>query len=395
MTLRRLTTRLALICFGVGIAILVAEIAIRALYPALPQNLQIALRDVHVTPFSDARLAPPPLWQPDERYQYIVRPGAENLTQAGSPTVLFPVSSYSWWGGRVGFRSPQPEDGRVPAVVVGDSHTFCFTSIDNCWVTLLSAETGISFADLGQPVTGSISHARIFYDFVAKPELGLQQPKIVLWQFFGNDFNDDYGLARSEGRAKTPPNTEVTSMPERSALQLWLLQNSGLFALIDALTRRDAGVELFTDPYRVIDQGVDIYFGQRYIRDSFDMTQARNQEGEELSQQAILETRDVVQKNGGAFVMIVMPAKEEVYERLTQPKIGAEELAKIAEPRRRILDFCKAQQIDCLDLLPVLQAQANQNMQVFFSTDTHLNEIGNRVVASAVSQFLRDHGLVS
>src|SRR5579871_5019425 len=109
--IRGVVVRLAVAALGLLIAFLVMEVAVRLLFASLPMNLQIALRDVRVSPFTDQRLAPPPLWQADKDYQTIVRPGAVDSLQAGSPSVTFHVSSYAWWGGRVGFRSPQPTDG--------------------------------------------------------------------------------------------------------------------------------------------------------------------------------------------------------------------------------------------------------------------------------------------
>src|SRR4051812_6431275 len=158
------------VIFGLALALILVEGGIRLLYGSLPMSLQIGLRNVRITPFSDQPLAPAPIWQTDRDYLTIVRPGAVNSLQAGSPTVTFHVTSYAWWGGRVGFRSPQPQDGAVDAVALGDSFTFCFTEIEDCWTNILAQRTGLNLSNLGQPVTGSTSHARIYYDFVAKPD---------------------------------------------------------------------------------------------------------------------------------------------------------------------------------------------------------------------------------
>src|SRR5258708_26371576 len=171
--LRGIGARIVTALFGLLLAWVLVESVIRMAYGALTMNLQSALRNVHVTPFIDQQLAPPSIWQPDSDYLNIVRPGVIDSLQAGSPTVTFHVSSYAWWGGRVGFRSPQPQDGRVEAAAVGDSFTFCFTEFNDCWVSLVAQRTGLNIANLGQPVTGSTSHARIYFDFVAKPELGI------------------------------------------------------------------------------------------------------------------------------------------------------------------------------------------------------------------------------
>ncbi len=396
--LRAVAIRLSIVVFGLVLALLIVETVIRLAYSALPMGLQLALRNVHVSPFSDQPLAPPPLWQSDTDYLTIVRPGATNRLQAGSPNVTFHVTSYSWWGGRVGFRSPQPDDGSVKAVALGDSFTFCFTELESCWVSYLRQHTTLDFSNLGQPVTGSTSHARIYYDFVAKPDLKLKQPGVVLWQFYGNDFNDDYGLAILNHTAKTMPPLDAgpTHPYPQSPLSVWLRDNSAIYAIISTLLRgNDPGVQKFVDPYHVSRDGVNLYFGQTYVRDAFDMTQARNLEGEMLSHEAILQTRDIVEKNGGKFIIVLMPAKEETYRSLVEPVMGKAAVDAIAAPRLQLLDFCNSEHLICLDLLPVLQAQAEQNQQVYFPSDPHFNERGNQIVGVAIAQFLQSEGLTT
>ncbi|HVO42692.1 MAG TPA: hypothetical protein VMT34_08720 [Aggregatilineales bacterium] len=389
--LRTLLTRLTAMLFGLLLALLIIEVGLRLAYHSLSPRLQTALRDVRVSPFSDDRLAPPPLWRDDTRYLTIVTPGAQNSLQAGSPDVLFHVTSYSWWNGRVGFRSPPPTDGTLDAVALGDSFTFCFTELEDCWVTRVAAQTGIKIANLGQPVTGSMGHARIYQDFVSSIT-ALKQPKLVLWEFYGNDFNDDYGLARLEGTNKIPPPADPSGQVPDTGFKLWLRQHSILYTLIGTMRRGvDPGVEMFVDPYRVQANGIDIAFGQSYIRDAFNMAEPRNQEGEQLSYAAILATKATVEANGGKFIILLMPTKEEVYRPVTEPQMGKAAIDAIAEPRLRLITFCKAQTIICLDLFSALQAHSSS--QIYFPTDPHLTSEGNRVAAEAIVQFLRDQGI--
>ncbi len=387
--IRLIILRVVAVIFGLALALLLVEGAIRVLYRSLPMSYQIALRSVHVTPFSGETLAPEPLWQTDGDYQTIVRPGAVDSLQAGATDLTFPVTSYAWWGGRVGFRSAQPESGAVDAVAIGDSFTFCFIALNDCWVTVLSDQTKLNIANMGQPVTGSVSHARLYYDYVAKPELKLKQPKLVLWQFYGNDYNDDYGLALLNQTTKTPPKPTKAAPPlPQSPLAVWLRQNSAIYLIISALLRGpDPGVQQFVDPYHVKSGSIDLWFGRTYIRDAFDMTEPRNLEGETLSHDAILKTRDMVEHNGGKFVVIIMPAKEEVYRSITEPVMGKAAVDAIAAPRLRLLDFCKMQNLICFDLLPVFQAKPDQ--QLYYPTDLHLNAAGNRAAAEAIAEFLQ------
>lgn len=392
---RKLTTRgclfrLATVAFGLILALLIAEVGIRLAYHALPQNLQIALRNVQITPFSNARLVPVPIWQGDGDYQTITQPGLNNVLAYGSPDVSFHVTTYSWWNGRVGFRSPQPTDGHVDAVVVGDSFTFCFVEVVNCWVSYLSRYSGLSVANLGQPVTGSVSHAQIFKTFALPIK-----PPLVIWQFFSNDFNDDYGLAALNGTAKTPP-APTPAPPPDTPIANWLRQNSVVYTLLSALVRRGAnqGVEQFVDPYHVSTGKLDLWFGQSYLRDALDMTAARNLEGEGYSQKAILDTQALVQSYGGHFLIVLVPTKEEVYRAQTAPLMGSAAIDALAAPRHRMFDFCTAQHLTCFDLLPDLLGQANDGAQVYYPRDLHWNDLGNQVIGAAVLRFLKSAGWI-
>jgi hypothetical protein len=396
---RRLLARLSAVALGVIFALLLVEVGFRVLYGSLPPAIQIVTRFVRVHPFTDTRLAPLPLWESDRDYQTILRPGARDTVQIGSMSVRFSLSTYNWWGGRVGFRSPQPETGRVEGVALGDSHTTCFVDEQDCWVNILNAQLGLALSNLGQPTTGSLSHARLYWDFVAKPELGLGQPELVIWQFFGNDYNDDYGLALLNNEARTPPPddalTEYFTDPYTSAFDRWLSEQSAIYALLTAPGRTSGRqAQMLVDPFRAEVGGEVMYFGRSYITESFDMRAPRNQEGEAISRDAILRTRDIVRGNSGQFVIVLLPAKEEVYRTVTEPYMGAETLDALAEPRERLMAFCAAQGIACFDATPALQAIASTGVHLFWPDDLHLNAEGNRVLAAAIASYLAEQGIV-
>jgi len=395
---RKLLARIGAMLMGLLVAVLLIEVGLRVLYTRLPPALQISLRFVHVHPFTEERLAPLPLWQTDRDYQTIVQPGARDLLQIGSLSARFHVSTYNWWGGRVGFRSPQPETGGFDAVAIGDSHTFCFVELADCWVTLLGAQANLNLVNMGQPVTGSVSHERLYNDFVAKPALNLRQPKLVIWQFFGNDFNDDYALAQLNGTNKTPPPTDLPAQGAASyapgTLARWLSENSALYALIDAMRQgATSTASSFTGQHALTVGSSTLWFDDLYTATAHDMTLARNLEGEELSQGAILRTRRLVEQNGGTFVLLLMPAKEEVYRDRVESIIGKAGVDAIAAPRTRMLAFCKAQGLICFDPLGALKDAARSDVLVYYGDDTHLNAAGNRVLAEALAEFLQTQAI--
>lgn len=385
---RRLTVwlgRLGAIAFGVMMAWLVLEVVLRALFFSLPPRMQIILRDVRITPFTDDKLMPDPIWQPDIDYLTIARPVTQ-YEQYGSPEVRFTVNTETLWNQRGAFRTRQElVDRYVDGIALGDSFTFCFTDEADCWVQQLGAQLNRNLINLGVVSTGSLSHQRVLQDF------GLPlQPPLVLWQWFGNDANEAYGLARLRGE------TSITSAhePPPAVEHGWLEKHSAVYALAESYWGEDdeyAANLQFLDREFVNDGDLRLGFGQPYLWGAFDMSEPSNQYGWERSQQAILQSRAEIDAYGGHLVILLMPTKEQVYQHLSEPVLGADKLALLDESRQMMLDFCAAHDLTCLDLLPVFQPLAEQGRQLYYTTDMHLNPSGNRILAGYLADWLTAH----
>lgn len=377
----RFLLRLVIVLILTG---LLLEVLGRVFYARLPAAFRTVLGNVHVTPFTNQRLAstvsdPANIWiNDDPRYETVTLPGIQERSVQGSESVTFTVSTYSWYGDRVGFRSPLPADLNLRAVALGDSFTFCWTVQSDCWVNRLSALTQVEVLNMGQPGTGSVAHANLYEDFVAKRRV--QQPKLVLWQWYGNDYAEDFNLAVLNGTNQTVP---LATYP----VDAWLADNSIIYATISMYAR----ARLFASTNAIKTATRDFTFAPEYFKLAFDMTRASNLEGERSTRDVLLRTRQQVEANGGVFVVIVIPSKEEVYEALTEPLMGKTVLENWASTRTRLLDFCAAEKLRCFDPLTGFQAQTQQ---IYFRDDPHLNAEGNRVLAELLAKYLTEQGLL-
>ncbi len=377
--------RLAGIVFGVLLAWLLAEVLLRLLFFSLPPRMQLVLSRVHKTPFTDEKLLPDPIWQPDTEYLMITRPVTDQV-QFGSAEVRFTVSTETLWGSRVAFRTQQAAvDRHVDAVAVGDSFTFCFTDADDCWVNRLGALTDRNVINLGITSTGSVSHLRVLRDFGMPLE-----PPLVIWQWFGNDANEDFGLAELRGETTIASPNPAPPVPELN----WLDKNSAFYTLLKLLLGPEdefAASLQFDNPHYVEDGAVELAFGQDYLLEAFDMSQPHNQYGWQRTQDALRSAREMVQSYGGTLVIVLLPTKEQVYRAMTEPVLGADKLALLDQPYEMMRAFCAAENLTCIDLLPVFGAYAEAGEQLYFTTDMHLNPRGNAVLAQVLADWLDAH----
>ena len=78
---------------------------------------------------------------------------------------------------------------------------------------------------------------------------------------------------------------------------------------------------------------------------------------------------------------------------LTKYKNIAEKNIDLSQPDSLIVNFCRAHNIHCLDLLGQFQEQG-KTRQLYALRDTHWNEAGNRLAADLIFEYLEENQLV-
>lgn len=377
---------------------LLLELVVRAAAPLLPPALQLAADRVQQGESLDINRIG--LMTMDIDHNFMMRPNIENALYGPRQSVVFRVSTVQILDSRMGFRTEPVQQGdRVDIAVVGDSFSFCFTEFADCWVTRFQQGTGLKAMNLAQGSTGSMSHWRFIETFGAAFE-----PPLVIWQWFGNDFNEDYQLAVTRGEMQSieygpqvPDYSEEVSPPLR-----WLRQNSVAFVVIEtALYGESAYISdferfYFTPQYRAsLDDSPTspaLEFGQLYEQVAMDMTDPRNSVGVPMTREALLNAKQTVEAWGGQFVVFLIPVREEVYKSITQPQMEEETLALFRENRETMRRLCDDLQLTCYDLLPDLKVEAEryakQGELLYYADDMHLNPRGNAVVAELVEDWL-------
>lgn len=381
-----------IILINVVVIAVLLEVLLRIFAPNLPGAVGVAARWVTTgQPYQEEWTQ---AWQQNIDHYWSLRPNIDDALQYGSPTVSFQLSTVELWDNAgIGFRT-DPVDYFVDAVVVGDSFGMCFTERDDCWVDQLAAQTDLGIVNLSQPVTGTTSHMRILQDF-GVPLLQDNPEPLVIWQFFGNDFNDDYGLAvfRDDIEPIMEDETSEQSTDAGGDSVLWAV-------LQTVFTGQFAGVPdseaLFVKPYRATyGDGHTLQFGGAYELQALDMNRDENQIGYDLSVQAFRDAQPIVDDLNGEIVVVIIPTREEVYRHITAPMMGDDAIITLQSARDAMLNLCKSPNLNCFDAFDVLVDHAVNGEALYYSDDMHLNPHGNQVLAEALARLLADEGFVS
>ena len=95
--------------------------------------------------------------------------------------------------------------------------------------------------------------------------------------------------------------------------------------------------------------------------------------------------RDAVESNGAAFLVALIPSKEEIFAHPDE----AGNLRLVDEVRASLDEM----QMQTLDLYPAIR-QLARNTAPYYPHDIHLNEAGNEAVAKAIADWIRNSGVL-
>ncbi len=312
---------------------------------------------------------------PDPRFGFLYRPGFTGQLSRDDLHFTFTTDEH-------GFRNPSPWPAHADVVVVGDSMAFGYGVEDaQAWPRLVAdLLPNLKVINLGLIGAGPQQYLRVLESF------GLQlHPELVLFMLFaGNDLYDarqfqQWVDARTD---QTYPEWQITSGQPREVG--WLRQLLGGSRLVAFL--RGARKSLTASVASTV---VDFEDGQRVrltpamLESEIDMDHPGDP-AFELVMTTIERASAVTREQGGHFVVLLMPTKEEVY----LPRVGQPAPPLVANFK----DALAQRGIDALDLTPALRAHAGDAAPLFYEIDGHPNANGYRLIARVIADHLKEFG---
>lgn len=398
--LRRLVVNLIVLAIGVSVALLIAEVALRA------------LKGRH--PIATARYGKiPNVTQRGTYLPWELRPGAvdRQLDPYGEFDCEFRINSSGLRDDEI---SPVKPAGVKRILMLGDSMTVGWgVEQSECFAGRLDALLNDGSAPPGSPGTrhevvncgwASWYTTDGAYVFL-KHRIDELDPDLVVLDFF---LNDPAELRPSDWR---PPGCDLPDTiaasrevggeggiaAVRKKIRDYLAQRSYVMNLLkriwqSSIQRRRLGEDVFTlDAARRAEYPACavLLFAEEYPPDF--------EERFELTERLIVGMRDLVQSHGAELAVAIMPAdfqivaaKRERYGIL--PVIFHDQPYVEGKAQRRVTALCERNGIPVFDVLPALRQECAGGC--FYTYDPHPTPAGHEIIAEAMVDYLRSSGLL-
>jgi hypothetical protein len=382
----RYLRRLGLILFGLALSWFMLEVLMRAAFDYLPPKIQADIQSVQRVPWSAEQIIPHIPWVAEGDFQLRLPVGMHDFPVHWSDAQFTFNTISAWDGHRAGLRSSPPR-WPLDVLTFGDSFTFCWTKLEDCWVHRLETDYDWHVFDAGIPGTGTTAQFNLMKE-IAPPF----KPALVIWQWYNNDVTDDYDLAHI--RNETP---DLPGAPQADAP----LEPQGLarYSAVAALFSKWFNPPKNPSPYqhyqmlKLNGRLMSIHTNE-YAYPS-EVVWPQNAYGWKRSVAAHDEGAELIKSLGAKLLIVVLPTKEEAYSAYLTKDVGQDYLEKMGETRRMLLQQCTDRGWDCIDALPAFQEAVKNGKTVYYAYDSHLDASGNLLLEDLVHKYIIDHGLLA
>jgi len=326
-----------------------------------------------------------------------------NVLVEGHPDYTFTVTTNSLgFKDNIGFRNNNINND-VYAVAIGDSFTWGHGVENNqTWPKVLESFLGKEVVNMGLTYgTSPIQYYRILERYAVS-----LNPKVVLVGFFSyNDFVDSWYFRQWE-QAKVNvsdvvynnyislPQDEVENFqnkPLNKKIRLFLKKHSAVFRMYrkfekSFIKRKTLKIKL-KQGWLPLPKN-DFYFTQ------YDYNKSKDEfkYGLELSQEAVLDSQKLCVKKGIRFIVVLMPARSEVYFDYIIKNNKVIDREKAFSNYHKFKKFLELNGIEYIDLFPFLQEKARESEKLYFTDDGHWNVLGNYLVGQYINDYLKSTG---
>ena len=279
----------------------------------------------------------------------------------------------------IGLRDNEPiSDTSIYRILgLGDSFTFGHgVEAEESFIEILenklNKEEKTDILNAGIPGTGPDHYLKL-YNHIKK---SYKSDHVLFCLFIGNDLND-LKLKKNKGGDRN--NNAKKEDNSGSSFKTFLRKNVHLYSFVVDRAKTIPFVRKF-----LVNSGIAHGMIGNYIIDVLKPKLSIEYEKRWAYLFQIIKNTQDINNN---LTIVLIPTREQVYpDRLNKAiqQLGYNKKdIEIDFPNRKIVDFCKSNNINCIDLLPVF-IKSSRTKKMYFDIDPHFNKLGHEMAAQII-----------
>jgi len=247
------------------------------------------------------------------------------------------------------------------------------------------------------------------------PDLRSKDPAVQAELARLDKISDLPSLAKELDSHGLPTRTKASGSTS-NPFQRWLTEKCALYAVGRALYPHVSGKQYYSilredqppqDAFEVAAQRPNnvpfddprlktVFLNPEYLKLGLDLQDPRIRAGRSVIESILQSLQVELQSRGIRFVVVIIPSKQVVYERLSQKQAGTmpSSLFEVVKMEKQLLtnidEFCKSHTIEYVNALDALCTGLEQGQSIYpQSDDEHLNAQGYKVLATAIAEHLK------
>ncbi len=330
------------------------------------------------------------------------------------------VKPYSAGHDGWGYRNKKVPD-KVDIVALGDSQTYGMSAFrKNCWPNILQENTGKSVYNMG---LGGYSPIQYYY-LLNEKALKLNPKIIIVGLYFGNDFLDTYNMIYTyqywdkfkdkninfKNKVFVGEKPRFYDESNKRKIRDFLGRNSILYRIAarskigDLFRVTEVKIKEMQDNQNVVvrDKNNDMLtaFTHGGRLGVLDFETKEVNEGFKKTLFLINKMNEISIKKNIAFLVLIIPTKELVYEKYFEKnndkfKLLFKSVKNEHEARRKLKNFLNDNSISFVDATPYLQRKTGDIVPYNKNDDGHPNKNGYAIIAKTVQDYLQSLNLLN
>lgn len=285
----------------------------------------------------------------------------------------------------------------VDLVFVGDSMVFGSLVSERELFSTHLTHAGWSVLNLGIGSTGPCAYNHMLQLALSRLP---RSPSVVFYVFFANDVVEGSCVPIKENTIFIWEDQYHKSLGLRfRRLREWLLQRSVVYQIAKRLAtfRGLLQADNSADPIPFRDSRFAFLFAPpSWWQPQVDLTVPMVAKGFAQTCEKILLAKEITQRAGTRFILMLMPFKEQVY---VPQLIQQGELASSTYDHSydllydKLLSWARENHIAGVDLRPIFRVAALGGMKLYWTLDGHLTSEGHRIFSEALRHVLGEEGV--